>query len=119
MSRFDQKSTITSCTWRLLAIRRATVQRLWSVATSHEPCTPLSWFWKICFGVKRRLGNQVSMSSPGASATLAGVNCFANQAWAPPAAFTWAARAGVNPQLNRLIRCRSAADSEVRARRSS
>ena len=64
MSRFDQKSTITSCSWRLLAIRRATVQRLWSVATSHEPCTSFCSLSKICFGLCRSDGNQVPTSSP-------------------------------------------------------
>jgi hypothetical protein len=102
---------MTSWSWRLLAIRRATVQRLRSVATSHAPMSPFWSALKTCFGLIRRLGNQVFTSSPGPSAIRAGRSCFSNQARAPPARFTWDASAGVSPPLKRLTRCRSAAAS--------
>ena len=61
-----------SCSWRLLWIRRATVQRLRSAITSHEPWMSSRCRSKICCGVRLSEGNQVVISSPRESLIFAG-----------------------------------------------
>src|SRR6476660_382146 len=107
LSRFDQKSVITSSSWRLLRMRRLTVQRLRSYMTSHAPWTSLSCRSKICSGVLVNEGNQPSTALPTGSGTLPGLSCCSNQARPPPAALMLAVRSGLMPPLKRRAKCRS------------
>lgn len=76
---------------------RGRVARWRLCMTSQPPSTSSTLRAQSSPGRRRRLGHQVSTSSPAGSATRSGSSCCSNQAGAPPARRTSAVRAGLRP----------------------